>query len=644
MIKKSVSILANESKIACIAIVFLFFCACSDNNPSLSPEDNRTAVSFVTNESTTRASQIVTTENISEMSIFASVNEGSFDESTSTFNFMYKQAANKVNGVWTYTPLKFWFNSPYTTSFFAVSPIPTTENGITVLNGETDAGCPSFTITPPTSPAQQADFCVATPVLNATYTDPDGNGNEANDTDGSVPFNFKHTTAKIIFKARYNTSTGDDIKAWIESIKVVGVIGSGKLQLTTTESPLWTVNSDKTTYTLMGNELNKSPLLKSDAVGDDIISSEKGILCLIPQVIPAQALIKINLEYEKKINDTEKVNRKYLFSTPLTGTWNTGEVYTYNFMFNELDIKLNKQIWDFSYVEKKAQYFMAPVTGKYKIEIWGNQGGNDRLYNGVAKYWGGKGGYTTGTIELTAGDEFKIYVGEYNYSEDYVEGWNGGGRSGKYQSSPGAGSIDVRLLHFEGERGNIYTNIIDKATDSNPFTGLTGNEDTDPRIIVGGGGGGHGDNDLGNVKPCYGGYGGGQNGGDSTPSATGKQGGKGGTQTAGGQYYPKNSAYLIGITNGSAGRGGNTGIRNNGDGSSGGGGGGGWFGGGSGTWYTQDTGGGGGGGSSHVHSKLFTDIVYKAGNEDFLAPDGITTETGHTGAGLVRITLLEITK
>lgn len=642
MIKKSVSILANESKIACIAIVFLLFCACSDNNPSLSPEDNRTAVSFVTNESTTRASQIVTTENISEMSIFSSVNEGSFDESTSTFNFMYKQAANKVNGVWTYTPLKFWFNSPYTTSFFAVSPIPTTENGITVLKGETDAGCPSFTITPPTSPAQQADFCVATPVLNATYTDPDGDGNEANDTDGSVPFNFKHTTAKIIFKARYNSSTGDDKKAWIESIEMVGVKGSGNLQLTTIGTPTWTTDvSSSVTYTLtsLKDELIHSPLLKVGASGDDIVSSTIGTLCLIPQTIPSGAKLNVKIKAGGLINDIEGTDI-YSFSVPISGTWNAGDSHTYSFIINDIDNKMvnsnsiyrKNDTWDISYTGK-SKNFVVPVNGKYKIEIWGNQGGNTgRL--------GGKGGYTAGNIELTAGDEFKIYVGQCNYSEKHIEGWNGGGRGGAYYSSPGAGSIDVRVLHLGGKHD---FDIVDIATDSDPFIGLTGNEATDPRIIVGGGGGGQGANDLSYYRIGNGGYGGGLNGGDSTWESDGREGGKGGTQTQGGAAYPTNSPYNAGLTDGSAGRGGNTGKKGS-DGSSSGGGGGGWWGGGAGTWYSRYTGSGGGGGSSHVHSKLFTDIVYKAGNEDFLAPDGITTETGHTGAGLVRITLLEITK
>lgn len=65
----------------------------------------------------------------------------------------------------------------------------------------------------------------------------------------------------------------------------------------------------------------------------------------------------------------------------------------------------------------------------------------------------------------------------------------------------------------------------------------------------------------------------------------------------------------------------------------------GWNGGGRAGGYFSSPG-GGGGGSSHVNSQLFTNTVCKAGNEEFLSPMGIA-ETGHSGPGLVRITLLE---
>lgn len=640
MIKKYVRLLVNESKIASLAFFVLFAYACSDNSNLSAPKGN--GIAITTNESMARVSQITTTANMDNMTLFAFSTDGNFDVATSTPNFMYNKAVNKIDNAWTYTPVMFWPYSPYKISFFAINPIPSTENGINVLTRATDTGYPAFTITPADSPSQQIDLCVASPVLNATYTDPDGDGNTANDTDGSVPLDFKHATAKVNFTAHYATSTGKDLNAWIDTIEVTGVTGSGKLEFTQGNYK-WTADITKSTnygLTLLKGELSYTPLLKRGTTGDDMVSSTAGTLCLVPQTIPVGAQLNVSVRTGGLIGGKEGIDiSTYSFSVPLAGIWKAGESHTYSFAINDMDTKLNYpefpagKTWDISYTGG-SQVFVAPVSGKYKMEIWGNQGGR-------TNYWGGKGGYTAGEIELAAGDLFKIYVGQCDYSHNYVEGWNGGGRAGGYNyCSPGGGAIDIRLLHFVSEHDFA---IFDTATDDNPFIGLTGDENTDPRIMVGGGGGGMGANDNTYHWFSDGGYAGGLEGGSSIDRETGlPNGGKGGTQMAGGISDRGNAWYTQGLTDGSAGRGGNTGKESNGDGSSSGGGGGGWFGGGCGSWYSRTKGTGGGGGSSHVNSKLFTHPVCTAGNEEFLSPDGATAETGHSGAGLVRITLLEV--
>lgn len=590
-------------------------------------------VSFTASESNTRVSQITTTANIDNMALFAYSAKGNFNAATSTPDYMYNKAVNKANGVWTYAPAMYWLDAPYTFSFFAVHPIPSAANGIELLTAAETPGYPTFRVTPAVSPSQQVDLCMATPVLNATYIDPDGDGNSTNDMDGNVPLNFKHATAKINFKARY---TGGDVNAWIDAIELVGVIGSGKLEFTQ-DAYKWTPDVNATVsykLALLNGELSYTPILKSGATGDDAVSSVSGTLCIVPQTIPAGAQLNVRIRTGGLIGGTEGVDiATYSYSKQLSsGIWSAEKSHDFNFTINDLNTKLGNldfpvgKTWDIAYTGG-SQVFTAPVNGKYKMEIWGNQGGR-------TGYWGGKGGYTAGDIELTAGDLFKIYVGQCDYSHNYVEGWNGGGRAGGYFSSPGGGSIDVRPLHFESKNG---FKVVDIATDSNPFIGLTGDEVTDPRIIIGGGGGGQGANDLSYKMISNGGYAGGLSGGNSFADGTGyNHGGKGGTQTKGGDKNEGIGGYTSGLTSGSVGRGGNAGND-----SGAGGGGGGWFGGGGAAWYRQYSGGGGGGGSSHVNSQLFTNTVCKAGNEEFLSPMGIS-ETGHSGPGLVRITLLEV--
>jgi len=239
------------------------------------------------------------------------------------------------------------------------------------------------------------------------------------------------------------------------------------------------------------------------------------------------------------------------------------------------------------------QTYTASVTGNYKLEGWGASGGNSTRY--TTKY-GGKGGYTSGTIRLTAGQIIYVYAGEAGgptASNDTITdngGWNGGGSIVTGQNAygaPGGGATDFRTVP------GIWNNI----------TGLNS------RVLVAGGGGGANsrDGDYPLAAPEYytgygngtGGDGGGLIGRDGT---TGNQDtfglsygygiGTGGTQTTGGVCYKYINGVLVNTTlSGSFGTGG--GEQGAGGGQSGGGGG--WYGGG----FSYNHG-GAGGGSSYI--------------------------------------------
>jgi hypothetical protein len=187
------------------------------------------------------------------------------------------------------------------------------------------------------------------------------------------------------------------------------------------------------------------------------------------------------------------------------------------------------------------------------IEAWGAQGGT---FNNA----GGIGGYSTGKLNVSAGQVLYLFVGQQ--PTNYTGGYNGGGSgTNDSYSRGGGGASDVRL------------------------NGIVLND----RIIVAGGGGG-----ATNQAIEIGGMGGGLIGGDGR-GAQGYIGdvfcGHGGTQNSGGAG---SIAYGY-STAGTFGQGGNAISAANG---LGGGGGGGWFGGGGGDH------GGGGGGSSYVGGVL----------------------------------------
>ena len=274
--------------------------------------------------------------------------------------------------------------------------------------------------------------------------------------------------------------------------------------------------------------------------------------------------------------------------------------------------------------------------GTYTLEVWGAQGGTGKAGSLVAGDVGGKGGYSKGTLTLTA--ETTIYIviggrGTDGYGSGnpiYYGGYNGGGTArGDCDSNGPAGS------------GGGATHI---ATASGLLSALNGNRNA--VLIVGGGGGGGGSCSGAGL----GGYGGGgnSNGGNADNrngyAATGgttngtPTGGAGG---AGSKPFSNNPGWgdgaNTGVTttygtcirgaNGSFGRGGDGGGPTN---DSGAGGGGGWFGGGGGAgrsggeaWHSAA------GGSGYIKSTL----TKTAG-----------TNGAREGHGYARITLVEVSQ
>ena len=251
--------------------------------------------------------------------------------------------------------------------------------------------------------------------------------------------------------------------------------------------------------------------------------------------------------------------------------------------------------------------------GIYTLECWGAQGGNRSQDSASATVTGsGLGGYSIGTLTLTQLTTCYIYVGgqggmSSSTGNVKVEGGFNGGGFASHESTGepgngGGGATDVRIA-----QDSLYA-----------------------RVIVAGGGGGSGeDNETG-------GYGGGENGGAGSGNTSLTQA----SQTSGGT-----NSFGFGL-------GGNT--------YNGGAGGGGWYGGASrysvSSYSTGSDSEGGGGGSGYVYtsstaknypsgcllnsSYYLTDAQTIAGNNSFVSPTG-SSETGHSGNGYCRITVIE---
>ena len=235
------------------------------------------------------------------------------------------------------------------------------------------------------------------------------------------------------------------------------------------------------------------------------------------------------------------------------------------------DYEVNDVVFDESYsgIEKT---FTPLCAGKYKLEVWGAQG-----YSYNSSYIGGKGGYSTGVIDLQF-EKLSIVIGGKG-TQDINSGYNGGGY-GTTVGSTWIGGSGGGATHI------AYHNVNHSTLKSYETASVA----IDYVLIVAGGGGSAAHETTQNHYGI-GGAGGGTTGGNGTTTNSIWPAGTGGTQTQAGTNT--NLSYSASFGEGA-----------NGNPS---GGGGGWYGGGHG--YVS---GGAGGGSGYI-SSLLTNASMESG-------------------------------
>ena len=151
----------------------------------------------------------------------------------------------------------------------------------------------------------------------------------------------------------------------------------------------------------------------------------------------------------------------------------------------------------FNYTGSQQTFTVPSGVSTITIKAWGGQGGSGGYYSsGSYCSTGGKGGYATGDLSVTAGNTVYVYVGGqgegFATCNTYMQsqpqkfgGWNGGGNGygGTYPGTGGGGASDIRY---------------------------GGTSISDRKIIAGGGGGGG--NAWNSTQLSNGGAGGGSSG------------------------------------------------------------------------------------------------------------------------------------
>ena len=124
------------------------------------------------------------------------------------------------------------------------------------------------------------------------------------------------------------------------------------------------------------------------------------------------------------------------------------------------------KVWNYDYTGGE-QTFVAPVSGTYKLETWGAQGGH-----GQTTYTGGYGGYSFGIITLNVNTTVYLNVG--GSGSEFDGGYNGGGNRtdnhASWRGGSGGGAcgnlndVSNNGGHGGGEKGTVVDSIATSGT------------------------------------------------------------------------------------------------------------------------------------------------------------------------------------
>jgi hypothetical protein len=462
---------------------------------------------------TSRASPISTFDTSKNFNVIADVNnEGNWTTEVNNETASY----STTNKIWQTTATHYWPGTGSTVNFYAYYPISIFGN-ITHNTGS----APILSYTVPDNAADQID------ILTSSKTGVAGNSYIQTSVD------FKHIFAAVQFQVGSSgLPSGTITKVILNNIQYKGTYNL---------DGTWTPNTtDKKSF---------SQTVSASSNAGTVITSGVMTFMMMPQTLSDASV-------------TVTYSNGGTLTKAITGTWEAGKTYTYN-------LSKTIPVANFDYTGD-VQSYTVPLTGTYKLEVWGAQGyGLDPTTNTTS--CAGYGGYVYGNIVLNESSILYIAIGGQGAMAPFTglggAGYNGGGN--------GHGSMVNATAGDAGGGGGGATHI--------SFTNrgiLSNYKNYQSEIILVAGGGG-GSDDLGGDDGS-GGSGGGTTGGNAKNSGV-EVANTGGTQTLGYAFGQGGNAIDSGVDQG--------------------GGGGGWYGG-QGAATIDAC--GGGGGSGHLGSALIS--------------------------------------
>lgn len=333
---------------------------------------------YVGRDAQTKAS-VVTTETMKTegFGVFAYYTAQNNFASTDTPNFMYNQNVSwdETNGVWTYSPVKYWPNNTNDKiSFFAYAPYDenSTTNNNTYLNLSelTATGVPTVTYTVDTDVDNHIDVLFA------------DNSNKQNLTKQTVGekinFEFKHALSRVGFTAQAivdNVTDASNSLANGTSIKINSITLNGNFYKSGTldlSNGNWTTqnsNQFHNSITINAEDLGTTNVTNTESNLHNVSNSDpdKGYMMIIPYTISGadNNTLTITVNYTVTTIDSNLTSEKSDITNNITSgvmsiDFQQGKAYTFALKLGMTSVKIEAEVTDWG--DPTAQTVNVPLN------------------------------------------------------------------------------------------------------------------------------------------------------------------------------------------------------------------------------------------------------------------------------------------
>jgi hypothetical protein len=327
----------REFSLTLVALALLALTACSTEHEVNIPAPQGDEISFGTVNTRAGVSDL----QANGFGVWAFIDNTNVQD----YVLMDNQQVTCTDGVWTYSPHKYWIKNTVFT-FMATYPYDSAGDNFTV-----DTANKAIKLAVSETPSQ-VDFLIA---QNETDTSIEGYSTK-------VDLQFKHMLTSVGLNIWRDGGKHQNDEMRIKSVTLGNIRKGGTYS---TDTNTWTYDGNKLTVVKEYDNLSDTDnigavIVKDDGTldsGGDKAASPFGDMMLLPQTLDDSNVVSLKIVYELKRQNAADWEVAELETVLPSITWNAGQRYTYNVVLSSVtDITVY-------YIQTKVDPWGTPQVG-----------------------------------------------------------------------------------------------------------------------------------------------------------------------------------------------------------------------------------------------------------------------------------------